>query len=192
MTGTRPVSDALPVGDKTDFLRKLFVEISRARRLQLPVSLLVMRVDEIQKIQSLCGAEGTQALMGALSRYVLQDMRVYDILGSWPLGYMGLILPHTSMRAGGDRAEQIRSVTGSTDFSKVLSGCGSVSLSTGLSEYPKVGRSASSLFESTLKALSFAAHQGGGNMTAVVTPAKGFRPDFTVPRGGFGPLRDMV
>ncbi len=183
---TRPLSEKC----YKSLLRQLFVEVSRARRIQLPVSLLIMQVDQIQDVLQQ-GEKTLAALMKALSKHIQRDIRVYDFLEIWPPSYMGLILPHTSERSAGRKAEQIRQTIYSSDFSHALPGLARLSLSIGLSEYPKVGRSADSLLESTMRACSYAAHEGGGNMSAVVTPARGFKPDFLVPHAS-STLRDMV
>ena len=174
------------------FLKKLFIEIFRARRLNLPLSLLLMKVDQIEHIQSVHGNHVVDALMKALSKHLVKDTRVYDITGAWPLGYMGLILPHTSERSAGIKAENIRWILKSSNFSKALPDRQHLSMSLGLAEYPKVGRSANSLFESALKALAFAKKEGKGDMTAVVTPAKNFKPDFSVPSYTLSTLRDFI
>ena len=178
--------------NQKNFLKKLFIEVSRARRLNLPISLLLMKLDQIEHIQSVHGNETVNALLKALSKNILKDIRTYDITGSWPLGYMGLILPHTSERSAGIKAENLRWVLKSSDFSKVFPDQNQLSMSLGLAEYPKVGRSAGNLFESALKALSFASQEGQGDMTAVVTPAKTFKPDFLTPTNNRSTLRDFI
>ena len=173
------------------FLKKLFVEFSRARRLRLPLSLILLQPDQTQDLERSYGSYKTNIFIKSLANHLIKDSRAYDVFGSWPPGFMGMILPHTSERGAGMKAEKIRWSVNSADFSKVFSSHGRLSLSLGLAEYPRVGRSADSLFQSTLKALAFAREKCGGNMTAVATPAVGFKPDFLV-SDSLNNLRDLT
>ncbi len=173
------------------FFKQLFVEFSRARRLRLPLSLLLLRLDQMDTLKTVYGSYKAEIFVKSLANNLIQDSRAYDIFGSWPTGYLGLILPHTSERGAGMKAEKIRWSVQSADFSKVFPSHGNLTLSLGLAEYPCVNRSADSLFQSTLKALSFANRECGGNMTAVATPAVGFKPDFAV-QDTVNNLRDLA
>ena len=165
------------------FLRRLFVEISRARRLKLPVSLILLELDQYQDLRSIYGRYKVGVFMQALIRNLIKDSRAYDIFGSMDEpGRVALILPHTSERAAGLKAESFRWSVEGADFSKVFPAKGRLSLSVALGEYPSVGRSADSLFQACLKALSFTQREGGGNLTAVATPPVGFKPDFLSPK----------
>ena len=177
--------------NQKSFLKKLFVEISRARRLHLPLSLLLLQLDQFETLKSVYGSYKVDVFIKSLADNLIKDSRAYDIFGTWSAGQLGIILPHTSERGAGMKSEKIRWSVQSSDFSKVFPSHGRLTLSLGLSEYPCVSRSADSLFRSTLKALSFAHGECGGNMTAVSTPAVGFKPDFPV-QSTVNQLRDLT
>ena len=177
--------------NQKSFLKQLFVEISRARRLRLPLSLILLELDQFETLESVYGSYKAGVLIKSLANNLIQDSRAYDIFGSWPSGCLGIILPHTSERGAGMKAEKIRWSIQSSDFSKVFPSHSRLTLSLGLAEYPRVARSADSLFHSTLKALSFARGECSGNMTAVATPAVGFKPDFSF-QNSMNHLRDLT
>ena len=177
--------------NKKTFLKQLFIEFSRARRLQLPLSLILLRLDQWESLESVYGSYKLGLFVKSFANNLIKDNRAYDILGAWSAGYLGVILPHTSERGAGMKAEKIRWSVESADFSKVFPSHGRLTLSLGLAEYPRVNRSADSFLKSTLKALSFAHDECSGNMTAVATPAVGFKPDFFV-QDTMNNLRDLT
>ena len=174
------------------FLKQLFIEFSRARRLSLPLSLILLQLDRFEELKSAYGSYKTGIFIKSLLNNLIRDSRSYDIFGSWSNGHLGIILPHTSERAAGMKAEKVRWSVQSADFSKVFSSHGRLTLSLGAAEYPRVGRSADNLFHSTSKALFFAHKECGGNITALATPATGFKPDFSVPKTMTHQLRDLT
>ncbi len=178
--------------NQKSFLKQLFIELSRARRLSLPVSLLLMEIDQFKTLQSIYGAHQTDLLMKALSKNLRMDTRTYDIMGAWPEGQLAMILPHTSERSAGTKAEKIRWMVRSSDFSEIFPSQHRLTISLGLAEYPKVSRSAESLFQSARKALLFAKETNEGNMTAVATSPKKFKPDFSVLNDPLNQLRDLT
>lgn len=162
------------------FLKQLFIEVSRARRIHLPLSLVLLELDQFKELEVHYGSYKPGVFMKTLAKHLIRDSRAYDIFGFWPsTGRLGIILPHTSERGASQKAEKIRWSIHSAHFSKVFPDYSTLTLSLGLGEYPRVSRSADSLFRSTLKALSFARKECGGNITTVATPAVGFKPDFT-------------
>ena len=173
------------------FLKQLFVEVSRARRIHLPLSLILLELDQFKELETHYGSYKPGVFMKTLAKHLIRDSRAYDIFGFWPVGRLGIILPHTSERGASMKAEKIRWSIHSSHFSKVFPHHGTLTLSLGLGEYPRVSRSADSLFRSTLKALSFAHKECGGNITTVATPAVGFKPDFSF-SNAVNHLRDLT
>ena len=162
------------------FLKQLFVEVSRARRIHLPLSLILLELDQFKDLKDGYGTYKPDVFMKTLVKHLIKDSRAYDIFGFWPEpGRLGIILPHTSERGASVKAEKIRWSIHSARFSKVFPDHEALTISLGLGEYPRVSRSADSLFRAALKALSFAHKECGGNITAVATPSVGFKPDFS-------------
>ena len=177
--------------NKKTFMKQLFIEISRARRLHLPLSLILLQLDQFEILESNYSSYKVGIFIKSLINNLIKDSRPYDIFGCWSSGQTGIILPHTSERGASVKAEKMRWSVQSADFSTVFSSHAHLTLSVGLSEYPRISRSAESLFHSTVKALSFASKECGGNMTAVATPTVGFKPDFSV-QNTVNHLRDLT
>lgn len=173
-------------------LQILFKEISRSRRLLLPVSLIVLSIDQLPTLESTYGTDMVHFLLKALSKIIFKDARSYDTLGILPNQKLVIILPHTSERGASMKAEKIRWMIQSADFSKVFPAHNRLSLSLGVVEYPKASRSADALLRYANKALDFAAKDCEGNITAVASPAAGFKPDFIVPESRHHLLRDLT
>ena len=178
--------------NQKSFLKTLFIEVSRCRRLLLPVSLIALRVDQLSLLESAYDSYQINLFIKALSKSILRDVRSYDTVGVLSNNQLAIILPHTSERGAGMKAEKIRWVVQSSDFSKVFPTQDRLSVSLGLVEYPRTGRSADSMLRYALKALDFAAHKCGGNIIAVASPATGFKPDFYVPDSRHHLIRDLT
>ena len=178
--------------NQKSFLQTLFREVSRARRLLLPVSLIILQADQLQLLESSYGTYQVDLFMKALSKSILRDIRSYDTVGMLSNNQLAIILPHTSERGAGMKAEKIRWTVQSSDFSKVFPTHDRLSVSLGLVEYPRTGRSADSMLRYALKALTFAARKCGGNIIAVASPASGFKPDFYVPDSRHHLIRDLT
>ena len=178
--------------NQQSFLKTLFIEVSRARRLLLPVSLIVLQVDQLSLLESAYDNYQINLFIKALSKSILRDIRSYDTVGVLSNNQLAIILPHTSERGAGMKAEKIRWIVQSSDFSKVFPTHDRLSVSLGLVEYPRTGRSADSMLRYALKALDFAANKCGGNITAVASPATGFKPDFYVPDSRHHLIRDLT
>ena len=174
------------------FLKTLFTEVSRARRLLLPVSLIVLQVDQLAAVEAAYGDYPAKLFTKALARIILKDARQYDTLGVLNNHRLALILPHTSESGAAKKAEKIRWTLQSSDFSKVFPAHERLSVSLGLVEYPRAGRSADQLLRFASKALDFAMHKCGGNIIAEAVPASGFKPDFQVQKSRYSSIRDLT
>ena len=186
-----PVEELTGCLNAKHFIKRLFVEFSRARRIKMPVSLLLIQLDQFPILSAHYGYKA-RVFISSLAHNLIKDSRAYDTFGAWPEeGRLGIILPHTSERSASMKAEKIRWSVKSADFSKVFSAHGRLTLSLGLAEYPKVNRSADALYKSALKALVFAHKDYKGNMTALAVPPAGFKPDFSV-KNDIGSLRNLT
>ena len=174
------------------FMQKLFIEFSRARRLFLPLSLIILEWDQFMELKNHYDLNATLNFFNSFAKTLIQDSRAYDIFGAWPMqGRLAIVLPHTSERGAGLKAEKLRWSAENAQFSEFFAQHDRLTLSLGLAEYPYVSRSADGLFRSALKALYFSHYKWGGNIISSATPAKGFKPDFPVKRN-LNPLMDLT
>lgn len=165
------------------FLSRLGVEIQRARRIEKPVSLLIISLDQHRDILSRYGLEESQLALRALAKIILPRSRALDILGRVSADEMGLILPHTSREGAKIKAERIRRLVEAADFGRVLPHFAKLTVTVGLSEYPSCSRDMDDLF-STADDVLWNYKGKMGNRVALASPVPGFVPDFVLPNAG--------
>lgn len=164
--------------NRQNFIPRLQQEVSRSRRTGLPTSLLLIAVDQYSQILSQLGAEEAQIVLRMAARVCEKHSRVNDVMGRTGTDEFGIVLPHTGRRGALIKAERLRRVLGSADFSKVLSAFPHITVSIGVSEYPSLVRDADELMQSADEALYQI--RRSGDRTCVAEPPEGFTPDFQV------------
>jgi diguanylate cyclase (GGDEF)-like protein len=171
-----PVTELLNRGN---FSIKVQQEVARARRTNQPVSLLVIALDQYGQIATDVGGEEAGTMLRMVARILEKHSRVNDILGRIGNDEFGILLPHTGREGAMVKAERLRRLLHSADFSKVLHAYSQVTISIGVSEYPTLVRDAEELSQSADEALFAVRKQG--NKTCVAQAPQGFTPDFPVP-----------
>ena len=169
---------ATDVLNRAHFILRIQQEISRARRTQLPVSLLSISIDQYPDVAAALGQEEAQTLLRMAARIFEKCSRVNDVIGRTGADELGLLLPHTSKKGAMIKAERLRRLLRQADFSKVLSSFPQVTLSIGVSEYPTLVRDAEELLQSAEDVLYQVRKQG--NRTGVAPRPENFTPDFEV------------
>lgn len=163
-----------------NFLTKVSEEISRARRTQLPVSLILISVDQPSNLTKEYGREEVDLLMRMLAKIFRKNSRVNDVIGRMGFDEFGLVLPHTSRQGATIKAERLRRIVTSADFSKVLGMAPQLTVSLGVSEYPTICRDADELMQTADDAL-YQVKAKGLSKVCLATPVDGFKPDFEIP-----------
>lgn len=161
------------------FLRQVSEEVSRARRVQLPTSILVLSLDQYFHLTKTIGSEDTEVLLRALARIFTRHSRVNDVIGRVGSEQFAMILPHTPADGAMIKAERLRKIVESADFSKIIKGVGTLTISLAVSEYPSLCADADELFQSADEAL-FQLKSQTSNKIAKALPPEGFRADFAV------------
>lgn len=169
---------ATDVLTRVHFNQRVEQEISRSRRVNMPVSLLTVALDQYGEIATQVGTEEAGIVLRMMARIIEKQSRVNDIIGRTGSDEFGIILPHTSQKGAAIKAERLRRLLASADFSKVLSAYPHVTVSIGISEYPSLVRDAQELQQTAEEALLHV--RKAGNKTAVAQPPEGFVPDFSV------------
>lgn len=160
---------------RAEWSRRLNEEISRSRRTQSPVSLVVLSIDEWENETD----DEFIAIIKSLTGIVRKNSRVNDILGRVGARELGLILPHTHHKGAAIKAERLRRIVESADFSKILGRSLRVTLSLGVSEYPSLCQDAEELLQTADEAL-YQVKKTSHNKVCLATAKMGFVPDFTV------------
>lgn len=168
--------------NRQNFIGKIQQEVSRARRTNLPVSMLLIAVDQYGQIVSQLGQDEANVVMRMIARIIEKYSRVNDIIGRTGVDEFGILLPHTGKTGASVKAERLRRILQSADFSKVLHAFPQITVSIGVSEYPTLVRDAEELLQSSDEAL-FQVRRDG-NKTCVASAPEGFTPDFEVQEKG--------
>jgi diguanylate cyclase (GGDEF)-like protein len=168
-----PVTDLL---NRQAFLTRVTEEISRSRRTHFPTSLILIAVDQFGQLTSSYGQEEAQLVFRTVGKILQKHSRVNDILARTGVDEFGMLLPHTGREGGLIKAERLRLIVESADFSKVLSRFPKLTVSVGVSEYPGLVRDAEELVQSADEALYQV--RGTGNKISVARVPANFQPDF--------------
>jgi diguanylate cyclase (GGDEF)-like protein len=162
------------------YLKHLAEEVTRARRLRKPVTVLRMSIDYLTELsQSLSrstGRSGKDAILRTISSVMLKTARVNDISCRTGENEFTIILPHAPQKGALIRAERLRRLI-EMQAQKVFGL--SISMSAGVSEYPSHCSSAEDLDKAATKALDFVFKQGG-NKVCLYQPESSFAPDFDI------------
>lgn len=175
-----PATDLL---NRQNFLLRVTQEISRSRRTMTPVSLALLSIDQYGAIMAQVGPEEAQTVLRMAARIFEKHSRVNDVVGRTGADEFGVLLPHTGRAGALIKAERLRRIIESADFSRVLKTFPQLTVSIGVAEYPSMVRDADELMAAADEALYQV--RGQGNKTCVAKPPEGFVADFNVQEKGF-------
>lgn len=175
-----PATDLL---NRQNFLVRVTQEISRSRRTMTPVSLALLSIDQYGAIMAQIGPEEAQTVLRMAARIFEKHSRVNDVVGRTGADEFGVLLPHTGRSGALIKAERLRRIIESADFSRVLKTFPQLTVSIGVAEYPSMVRDADELMAAADEALYQV--RGQGNKTCVAKPPEGFVADFNVQEKGF-------
>jgi diguanylate cyclase (GGDEF)-like protein len=176
--------DALEVQDfvtelfnRSHYLKVLEGEVSRARRLQLPLSIVKVALDDFIELESSLGEPARDELLKSLAAVISKTSRTNDITCRSGLNEIAMILPHCSKKGAALRAERLRRIVeGATFLEKGMK----VSISLGISEYPSLCNTPQSLDETATKALTHILDKGGNKICLFKAPSD-YTPEFEIP-----------
>lgn len=162
--------------NRSYYQKNLNDEVSRARRLQQPISVIKISLDEFYELESSLGEAVRDELLKSIATIITKTSRTNDVTCRTANNEIAIILPHCSKKGAALRAERIRRIIEGTSF--VDNGM-KLSVSLGLSEYPTLCDSAQSLDETASKALLHIADKGG-NKICLYKATENHKPEFEV------------
>ena len=150
-----------------EFLKTLYTEISRSRRLGLPITLILIQCSS---------EEPLDPFLKSLYNHLEKTSRIYDLASVLNSKEIALLLPHTSEQAGLEKAEKIYWTLQSLNQTEILKK--PVHFQIAIAEYPKSARDASNLLQLARDACAY----GQSKQTGIVIAEapQGFKPDFQV------------
>lgn len=159
------------------FVQRMSEEISRSRRLKLPLSLLILKVDQYDLLFKQNDGYDKKLFIKLLSKAVMENSRMTDVLGRTSESEIAVLLPHTSKTGACIKAERLRKIIENLDFSHSIKNLDLVTVSIGVSEYPSLCGDVSELFDSADGAL-YEIYNSTGNKVCLASAAPNHITDF--------------
>lgn len=158
------------------FQRILNEEVMRARRLQLPIAVVKVALDDYYEIESSLGEAVRDELLKSLATIVSKTSRTNDVTCRTATNEIAMILPHCSRKGAALRAERLRRIIEGTSF---IDNGMKLSISLGISEFPTLCDSAKTLDETASKALMHITDKGG-NKICLYKASESHHPEYEV------------
>jgi diguanylate cyclase (GGDEF)-like protein len=165
--------------NRKHFSQRLDEEISRARRLTMPLSMILLDIDGIHQWNASLGFQQADALIKSVAAILKKTARLTDIVARTGPDEFSILLPHTGYKGAAIKAEKLRRIIEATRI-PILKHDQKLTVSFGVSEYPSLSSDAEALFRSCDEAL-MQVRAAGGNRVCLATAPADFKMDF-VPR----------
>ncbi len=150
------------------FHRRLTEEVERAVRLDEPLTVLLVEIDNLKDYRETNGWQATEQVLRDLVKSISTGVRNIDVVGRYGLGEIILYLPETPRERATLAAERIRALV--EKGSKVAPPTG-LTVSVGLASLPENGETVTRLIESATSALLAAERAGRNRIEAAATGA---------------------
>lgn len=146
----------------------LIKEISRARRHNLPVTVMMLDIDHFKTFNDTYGHEGGDAVLAGFGNLLASSVRLEDIACRYGGEEFTLVLPGATHEFGLQRAEEIRVATHKIGLSRG-SLTKSITTSIGVATFPLHGQSADSVLAAADAALYLAKNAGRNRVVGAST-----------------------
>jgi diguanylate cyclase (GGDEF)-like protein len=149
---------------KAYYLR-LEEEVARASRVKQPLCVLKLCLDRSEAIEKSLGRANMDVLVRNISQLLKKSSRLNDSVARTDDSEFSLILSDSNSEGALIRADRLRQVIAAHKFVEGLP----ITISCGISEYPKLSKTYTDLDSTTQRALRVAMEQGG-NQVCVFSP----------------------
>lgn len=173
------ISDPLTgLHNRLFFELELEREVERARRYDVPVSLVLLDVDDFHVLNERCSRATGDEVLQAIAAVILHHVRAPDVPCRYGPDEFGLLLAHTPQVEAMAVAQRICSGVGDW-FSRNLVGLRSatVSLSAGVASLPMPDSSMAALVQEAEGALRDARRMGGHRVVAPIAGRRSMSPE---------------
>jgi len=163
------VTDGLTgVANRRSFTETFAREFERAKRYGEPLSLVIIDLDFLKKINDTYGHQAGDEAIKSIGKMLKQSSRSVDLPARYGGEEFCLLLPNTDIEMAEQSAERLRRLINDTD----IQGPGKISASLGVATYPLHADEPDALFQRADEAL-YVAKQTGRNRVCVAhgTPA---------------------
>jgi len=157
------------------FHERLTLEVERSQRSGLPLSLLMLDVDNFKLFNDSHGHPAGDEVLRQLARVLTDTRRANDVVARYGGEEFAVILVDTAKFTAAKVAERVRERVAAHDFSDAAQKAGKISVSVGVATFPEDGTDAEGLVRSADTAL-YAAKRAGRNRVVLYTEALGATP----------------
>jgi diguanylate cyclase (GGDEF)-like protein len=141
-------------------------ELGKAQRNGKPVGVIMIDIDHFKKINDTHGHGIGDAVLVAVAKALLDNVRTGDIVCRFGGEEFAIVLPGANLNITKGRAEALRSLVEQLNLEHLQAPVGRVTISLGAAVFPDHGTDEEALLRSADAAL-YAAKAGGRNRTAV-------------------------
>jgi diguanylate cyclase (GGDEF)-like protein len=143
------------------FYKRLNYEILRARRYKRPLSIILIGIDDLERIGLKSSSETKTAVVEAVAKMLLGSIRDVDVPGRCREDCFGVILPETPVSGAEVAAERIRTKMEQLAVQQQWQATLIITVSVGAASYPDDGEVVEELFASCVEALMVTMNRGG-------------------------------
>jgi diguanylate cyclase (GGDEF)-like protein len=158
------------------YLNRIKEEWTRARRIQQPLCVVKVALDDFFELEQTLGEATRDLLLKNVAQLIHKTSRTNDVTCRSGLNEFAMILPHAHRQGAMIRAERLRRIV---ESSQMLENGLKISISLGISEYPTLASSAETLDETSSKALAHIMDKGGNRLCLYKAPVD-HKPEFEV------------
>jgi len=139
----------------------LELELRRAARSQMPLSVIMLELDNFQFIIDQYGLDIGDSMLRRTGMLLQANVRKGDIACRYSNQTFVIVLPHATYEAGHQRAENLCNLARTLEVKYQSTQVGHISASVGLTVFPEHGQTVQSLLRSAESALNRAKNNGG-------------------------------
>ncbi len=139
----------------------LELEMRRAARTQLPLSIIMLSLDDFQQLTENYGLDAGDTILRRAGMMLQANVRKGDIACRFSGQTFVLVLPQTSYEVSLQRAKTLLDLVRSLEVKNLGESVGCISASVGLAVYPSNGQTVEALLRSAESALNRARSSGG-------------------------------
>lgn len=162
--------------NKNYYIKKLEEEVYRAKRTSQPLSIVKISIDQLSSVEKEIGDSGRDLLLKKVTEQILKTSRTNDFNCRISENEFVMVLPSSHRKGAAIRAERLRRLV---ETALVMDSGRKITISQGISEYPSLCLSSTSLDETAGKALNHI-REKGENKICIFKAPEGFQPDFHV------------
>lgn len=152
-------------------------ELGKAERAGKPVGVIMIDIDYFKKINDTHGHHTGDAVLVAVAKSLLENVRTGDIVCRFGGEEFAILLPGANLNITKGRAEALRGIVEGVKFPDLGKTIGPVTISLGAAVFPEHGSDAATLLQSADGAL-YSAKAAGRNRTKVAcSSARNLDPD---------------